>query len=1443
MGSWIFLVALLAPLSIAAPPDPQYILIVPAVVQSNTTNEACVQLLNLNETVSVDVVLEYNVDRFPLWEGTVDKKHFSQCINFTVPPADSNPLAYIVFSAKGALISFHERRSVAVRNISTLVFVQTDKPVYKPDQKVMFRVVSMDKDFKPVNEMYPAIYIQDPQGNRIAQWLNQTPSFGILQLELVINQGALLGSYQIVVENPPNYNTYHWFTMEEYVLPKFKTDIKTPDRISAFDEEFQVHVSAHYTFGQPVQGTVQIRVCRHRYYDPRCNRDSNGICEAVSAQLDKDGSVSKTISTKAFRLYANMHTQRYFYVSLHAEAVVTEKGTGIQISKSNYISVYQARKTITLENVDPYYRRGIPLTGQMKVNDEDGAPLPNGLIFIEFDGEVVANYTTDNNGTAQFSIPTSHLFEPRYKLRAIYEPDQCTEYGWLENYKPEAVHYVQRYFSRTNSFVKIEPVLRELPCGKREAISVHYILNKVQNEELPSKVHFYYLIMTNGRIVDGGEHLVSIKAGRYSRFSIPLMIDQKAAPRAKLLVYTLHPHGELIADSISFEVEKCFRNKVSLQFSKKEALPASGIGLNLKAASNSFCALRAVDKSVLLLRPGEDLTPESVYSRLPYQELYGYYYNGLNLEDTPKEPCVELKNTFFDAQFYIPVNVTDDGNVYDVFRNLGLKVFTNSTLLKPVVCQSDFECKKISSDYPDNEPRIMDEAKVAFGAAAGGTSTLRTYFPETFFWQLHWVDSSGKANLSYTVPDTITEWEANAFCMNDNIGFGLSGVASLTAFQPFFVEPAMPYSTIRGEVFLFKGNVFNFLDDCIEIDVKLEESQDFKAEKLSPGNNSVRICANETQSYTWRITPQRLGMVNFSITAEAKGTELSAGRRDTVIMPLWVEPEGIKKEVTQSSLICVKGTPVSETITLNLPSNLVIGSEKASLYVLGDILGTAMKNAENLLPMPYGCAEQNIAMFLSHLYILFYLTDTKQLTEEKKSRILRNLNAGYQRQMPFRLPDGSFSTFGSREAEGNLWLTTLVYKAFGQSSPAIFVDENILNQALLWISSKQGPDGCFKSDGKIYNQALEDGADQNTILTAYITSSLLESNLKSSYPVVRAGLSCLDAASDGRVRSTFENALLAHTYGLAGNAEKQKHFLDVLMASATRNGGLLYWKREKRPRVEDFPSFYIRASSLEILMNSYVLLAWLNRPNLSQEDLTVGSQMARWLVRNQNSLGGFSSSQDTPVALLALSRFGNLTFTKDAENTVEISAGGSFKKVFQVTSSNSVLLQQVELPNIPGNYSVEVKGSGCVYIQTPLQYNIIFPTHGSGFALTVRTKNASCASNFLSRFDLELKARYTGERNASNMVIFDIKMLSGFVPVSSSLERLLDKVMRTETRNDHVFLYLESVSSKEITLTLTLEESHPVSKSKPATVRMFDYYETDIAAHSEYNTPCRQESA
>lgn len=38
-------------------------------------------------------------------------------------------------------------------------------------------------------------------------------------------------------------------------------------------------------------------------------------------------------------------------------------------------------------------------------------------------------------------------------------------------------------------------------------------------------------------------------------------------------------------------------------------------------------------------------------------------------------------------------------------------------------------------------------------------------------------------------------------------------------------------------------------------------------------------------------------------------------------------------------------------------------------------------------------------------------------------------------------------------------------------------------------------------------------------------------------------------------------------------------------------------------------------------------------------------------------------------------------------------------ETFQVNDNNRFLLQQASLPTIPGNYSVEVNGTGCVYLQ------------------------------------------------------------------------------------------------------------------------------------------------
>lgn len=77
--------------------------------------------------------------------------------------------------------------------------------------------------------------------------------------------------------------------------------------------------------------------------------------------------------------------------------------------------------------------------------------------------------------------------------------------------------------------------------------------------------------------------------------------------------------------------------------------------------------------------------------------------------------------------------------------------------------------------------------------------------------------------------------------------------------------------------------------------------------------------------------------------------------------------------------------------------------------------------------------------------------------------------------------------------------------------------------------------------------------------------------------------------------------------------------------------------------------------------------------------------------------------QDTVVALQALSKYGAATFSKrEKAVTVTIKSSKTFSESFQVDDANRLLLQEVALPEVPGEYSTMVSGSGCVYLQVRL---------------------------------------------------------------------------------------------------------------------------------------------
>uniref|UniRef100_A0A8C2MXY6 PZP, alpha-2-macroglobulin like n=1 Tax=Cricetulus griseus TaxID=10029 RepID=A0A8C2MXY6_CRIGR len=1457
--AWLLLFLLL-PRDATATAKPQYVVLVPSELYAGVPEKACVNLHHLNETVTLDIILEYEKQTTNLLTGLEVKKDSFYCRPFTISSLPSAS-AFLLVQIKGPTQNFIKRKPMQITKAENLVFVQTDKPIYKPGQTVKFRVVSMDISFRPLNEMVSLLW--NPKRNRIFQWQNVDLPTGLHQLSFPLSIEPALGTYKVIVQKDSGKKIEHYFEVDEYVLPKFEVQVKMPKTIAFLEEEFDVSACGVYTYGKPVPGLVTISVCRkYSRYRSNCHgQNSQSVCQEFSKQADDKGCFSQVIKTKVFQ-----PRQKGYDMKIQVEAKVKEEGTGLELSGYGSCEITNTLSKLTFTKVDSHYRPGLPFFGQVRLVDEKDQPMPNKNVSVRVDlAQYQSTFTTDEHGLVNIVLDTSN-FTSSFISFVIYKDNNiCYDNWWLDEFHTQAHHSATRIFSPSKSYVHLELVLGTLSCGQTQEIRVHYIVNKDTLSD-EKDLTFYYLTKARGSIFNSGSHVLSLEQGNTKgTFSFPLQVEPGMAPVAQLLIYAILPDGEVVADTQKLEIENCFANKVNLSFSPAQSLPASDAHLKVTGTPLSLCALRAVDQSVLLLKPEAELSPQSIYKLLPVKSPQGGSMHGYD------EKCLNADEITHNGIVYTPKQDLRDDDANSVFESIGLKVFTNSKIHKPCFCQLPQAYPGMSVAYAlpmvaasrggfrttSYEMDMMENAPVV-----EVRETVRKYFPETWIWDMVPLDASGGSELAVKVPDSITEWKASAICLSGDTGLGLSPTIPLTVFQPFFLELTLPYSVVRGEAFTLKATVFNYMSHCIRIHVDLEVSPDFLAVPVGVHADSHCICGNGRNTVSWAVTPKSLGEVNFTATAEALqspelcGNEVtevpSLIRKDTVIKPLLVEPEGIEKEQTFNALLCPSNAELHQDWSLNLPPNVVEGSARATHSVLGDILGSAMQNLQNLVRMPYGCGEQNMVLFVPNIYVLNYLNETQQLTETIQSKAISHLVSGYQRQLNYQHSDGSYSTFGDRggNSQGNTWLTAFVLKAFAQAQSHIFIEKTHITKALNWLSGKQKEDGCFQQSGYLLNNAMKGGVADEVTLSAYITIALLEIPLTVEHSIVRNALFCLETAwasiSQSQGSHVYTKALLAYAFALAGNQAKRSELLESLNREAVREDDSMHWRRSGNIQEVKTPYYQPRAPSAEVEMTAYVLLAYLtalpSQSSLgrSSEDLSSASKIVKWITKQQNSHGGFSSTQDTVVALQALAKYGAATFTRSKKEVlVTIKSLGTFSQKFHVHNDNRLLLQEVRLPDLPGKYVTEVSGSGCAYLQVSLKYNILPKTEGKApFTLQVDTLPVNSDEHYKT-FLIHINVSYTGERPSSNMVIVDVKMVSGFIPVKSTVKKLQDlsNIQRTEVNTNHVLVYVEKLTNHTLSFSFLVEQDIPVENLKPAPVKVYDYYETDEFAVEEYSAP------
>ncbi|XP_055751959.1 alpha-2-macroglobulin-like isoform X2 [Salvelinus fontinalis] len=1271
---------------------------------------------------------------------------------------------------------------------------------------------------------------------------------------------ATQGSYIITAWNEKGEKTSQNFDIKEYVLPKYEVKVYLPQTITILDKQATLRVCGKYTYGKPVVGSVTAKVCRN-VIQYRWFTDSSNVCELYLMKTDKTGCATQIIDLTRFRL-------RESFGDFEVETEMEEYGTGVILKGSGKASFTNVIITVSFEDVPQAYKPGIAYEGKIKVTGPDSSPIPNEPVYLFLQNSGNSEnwtLTTDSKGIASFSLDTSLWSSDSVSLSARYqkvEEDYPYEQGVRRPPNTSAYHFAWKFYSKSKSFVKIMQGEGKFSCEKGGIVLAHYIIQGVKLKKGQTTLDFFYLVISRGSIQQHGRLPVAIKERKVNQGQLMLSLQRmpELTPFAQVVVYTVLPDGEAVADSRDFPIHLCLKNKVSLKFSSLQELPGEKTSLSLQAHPGSLCSLRAIDQSVLLLQPEQELSLDSVFSQLPVQKLSGYSYRVAD-----PYPCLRYPPRFEEEMIMrlppVPKLVdelvvpdwgkrsfwfgpSDDKNdVYSIFKEVGIKILTNSDVKKPYDCKTTYAMKQ--NVMMEARPMNMmpnEESAPTPGASGGPKETVRTYFPETWIWDLVPVGHTGKVNVEKTVPDTITKWAAGAFCTSP-VGFGLAPNTGLTAFQPFFVSLTLPYSVIRGEVFTLKATVFNYLSKCIMVKVTLAESNQFTARPCEGCQYTLCLCAEESRTFKWTLTPTALGEVSVKVSAEALttkkfcGNEVATvpgkGRIDTVVQTLLVEAEGTQETVSHNALLCPAEGPVEKDISLKLPEVFVEGSAKASLSVLGDLMGRAIKNLDSLLQMPYGCGEQNMVLFAPNIYILNYLQSTRQLTMEIQTRATGFLDSGYQRELNYKHDDGSYSAFGKSDESGNTWLTSFVLKSFGGAKPYIFVDPAHIAQAKAWLASHQQTNGCIASVGKLFHNGMKGGVGDQVSLTAYITAALLELDGNTSDPMVEKSLTCLKAAVSDQLENTYTIALLSYTFTLAQNQVMRAKLITHLDKIAATSGGNRHWERAEASGT--------KTDSLEVEMTSYVLLALLSGPTMPGFGLDYSTGIVRWLAQQQNPYGGFASTQDTVVALQALAKYGAATFSPEGASTVSVSSARGLKMEFTVNQNNRLLYQEEQLREVPGDYNIKAKGKSCVFVQIAMHYNIPPPPDFSAFNISTQTLG-KCDGTKKSLI-VSVAVRYNGRREETNMVIINVKLLSGFVLDKSSLGPLKNDptVKRVDLEEGHVIIYLDGLKQKETkTYSLAIEEDVPVRNLKPAVVKVYDYYQTSDEAVSEYSSPCAE---
>ncbi len=900
-------------------------------------------------------------------------------------------------------------------------YVVTDRPVYRPKQKLEFKLwlrgVKYDKpDESRFANRKVTIQITGPQGKSVQKKQYTTDEFGGCVGEYTIPKDAKLGSYSISVVDGHKLtggvgiSGRGSFRIEEYKKPEYEVTIDAPSKPVELGEKITATIKAKYYFGAPVtHAKVHYTVKRSNHsqqwypvgrwdwlygsgywwfaydYDWYPGWRSWGCKRPIAVwwrgspappevildnevDIGPDGTVKIEIDTA---LAKELHGDTDHRYQITAEVVDQSRRT--IVGMGNVLVARKPFKVFAWLNRG-YYRTGDAITATFKAQTLDRKPVAGDgkltLYRITYNDKMEPvetevqswEFDTNEQGRATAKIKASRPGQYRLAYSVTDDTKHTIEGGQLFTVRGQGFDGSQFRFNDI-----------ELITDKREYRPGETVKLMINSNHVGATVALF-LRPVNGVYLP--PRIIRLD-GKSTVHEVAVV--QRDMPNFFIEAFTVF-NGKLASETREIVVppEKRVIN-VELQASAEEYQPGANADVKLKltdSQGNPFVgsvALSVYDKSVEYISGGSNAADIKEFfwkwRRRHYPRsvtnLNRYFSNLLRSGETGLRNLGTFGHLVADQK--------------EITRGLRTKTFTNEPTSEAKSMRGRSALSKSQSGVAGfagaSDKLGLVEAEGFFDQGRQQAvqqlvqPDIRKQFADTAFWKGSiTTDADGLAAVSFPMPENLTTWKVRAWAMGHGTNVGQADTEIITT-KNLLVRLQAPRFFVEKDHVVISANVHNYLDKEKEVVVEFN----LKGNSLLPWSWKEPGVLNRYEPpfvRKNRVTIPAGGekRVDWRVRVAEPGEAivvvkaLSDEESDAMEMRFPVYVHGMLK--TESFTGVIHRNANSGFVEIKIPEERRVNDTRLEVRYSPTLAGAMIDALPYLVSYPYGCTEQTLNRFL-----------------------------------------------------------------------------------------------------------------------------------------------------------------------------------------------------------------------------------------------------------------------------------------------------------------------------------------------------------------------------------------------------------------------------------------------------------------------------------------------